>query len=123
MNIFSRMKKIREFQRTQLPNLRSIEDFDIVLEIGNSQESGQPMTPKRLALLGIAPSATVQRRLSRLVGLGVIRKRFSQQDGRMVELSVSIDTQATFARMGKLMKRMRARRRHDVAGEPIELRA
>ena len=123
MNIFSRMKKIREFQRTQLPNLRSIEDFDIVLEIGTSQESGRPMTPKRLALLGIAPSATVQRRLSRLVGLGVIRKRFSQQDGRMVELSVSTDTQATFARMGRLMKRLRARRRHEAAGEPIELRA
>jgi|SRR6266581_2881975 len=105
MKIFARLKKLREFQKTRLPHLRSIEDFDIIYEIGASQENGGGrMTSKRLALLGIAPPATLQRRLSRLVALGVIEKQPACEDGRIVELSVSRKTAEAYANLARQLR-------------------
>ncbi len=106
MVIFTRMKKLRDFERRHLPYLRSIEDFDIVHEIGACQEQGLAMTPKRLVLASIASPATVQRRLSRLADLGVIRKRFSRHDGRIIELTVSGETAAIYAQMASLLRQV-----------------
>lgn len=106
MSIFARIRKLREFERQNLSHLRSIEDFDIVEEIGFHQESGKPLSPKRLTLLGIAPAATVQRRLSRLVALGVISKRYSREDGRIVELSISAEMVSLYGAYSRLLQRL-----------------
>ncbi len=113
MAIFTRLKRLRQFQRTRLPHLRSIEDFDLVLEVGAAQEFGRPATPKQLAVSGIAPPATVYRRLGRLASLGVIARRYSQKDGRIVELALPADIAGAYRDMAKLLgnRHVRARLR------------
>ncbi len=111
MAIFTRLKRLRQFQRTRLPHLRSIEDFDIVLEVGAAQEYGRPATPKQLAVSGIAPPATIYRRLGRLSALGVIARRFSQRDGRIVELALPADIAGAYRDMAKLLGNRRVRGR------------
>ena len=39
--VIHRIEKIREFERLQLPFLKSVVDFDIVIEIGYAEERGQ----------------------------------------------------------------------------------
>jgi hypothetical protein len=46
--IFTGLKQIRKFERRQLPFLKSIVDFDVVIEIGYAEEQGQPLTLKQL---------------------------------------------------------------------------
>ncbi len=106
MSIFASLKKLREFERLHLPHLRSIEDFDIVREIGHCQEMGRLISPKQLTLLGIAPAATIQRRLSRLVALGVITKQYSRDDGRIVELAISPQTQSIYGNYSRMIQRL-----------------
>lgn len=67
----------------------SDKDLALVLEIGRHQESGTPLTQKQLCLSGIAPAATVRRRLRRLVGNRIIEKTISESDGRSVLLLLS----------------------------------
>ena len=104
MNVFARLKQMREFTRACLPDVCSLEDFDIVMEIGASQESGRPMNPKRLALLAIASPATVNRRLNRLVELGIVDKRVSRRDGRLVELRISPDILEMYLAYSRLLQ-------------------
>ena len=40
MKLFAALKKIREFEKAQLPFLKSIVDFDILIEIGHAEEHG-----------------------------------------------------------------------------------
>ena len=40
MKLFAALRQIREFERAQLPFLKSIIDFDIVIEIGYAEEDG-----------------------------------------------------------------------------------
>ena len=40
MKLFTGLRKIREFERRQLPFLKSVVDFDIVIEIGYAEEQG-----------------------------------------------------------------------------------
>jgi len=47
-----------------------------------------PLTAKGLLLLNLAVSATVRRRLSRLVRLGVVQKSHMQRDGRIQQLKL-----------------------------------
>ncbi len=53
MKLFTGLKKIREYERQQLPFLKSVVDFDIVIEIGYAEEQGQPLTLKQLFLLNV----------------------------------------------------------------------
>ena len=50
MKLFTGLKKIREFERLRLPFVKSIFDFDIVIEIGYAEEQGEPLTLKQLFL-------------------------------------------------------------------------
>ena len=42
MKLFAALKKIRAFEKAQLPFLKSIVDFDILIEIGHAEEHGWP---------------------------------------------------------------------------------
>ena len=89
MKIFAGLKKIREFERRQLPFLRTVVDFDIVIEIGYAQEQGQPLTLKQLFLLNLSSRTTVRRKLARLIEQGIINRRKHANDNRASLLTIS----------------------------------
>ena len=89
MKLFAGLKKIREFERQQLPFLKSIVDFDIVIEIGYAEEQGQPLTLKQLFLLNIRSRTTVRRKLARLIEQGVVVRRKHANDHRATLLIIS----------------------------------
>jgi hypothetical protein len=89
MKLFTGLKKIREFERRQLPFLKSVFDFDIVIEIGYAEEQGQPLTLKRLFLLNICSRTTVRRKLATLIGQGIVIRRKHATDHRASVLMIS----------------------------------
>ena len=89
MKLFTGLKKIREFERRQLPFLKSVVDFDIVIEIGYAQEQGQPLTLKPLFLLNLSSRTTVRRKLARLIEQGIVIRRKHANDHRSSLLVIS----------------------------------
>jgi DNA-binding MarR family transcriptional regulator len=98
MKLFTGLRKLREFQRLQLPFLHSILDYDIVIEIGYGEEVGQPITLKQLFLLNLSSRSTVRRKLNSLVDQGIIIRRKTAHDQRASVLTVS---PATVKLLGK----------------------
>jgi len=89
MKIFTGLKKIREFERRQLPFLKTVVDFDIVIEIGYAQEQGQPLTLKQLFLLNLSSRTTVRRKLARLIERGIVIRRKHANDHRASLLTIA----------------------------------
>jgi len=89
MRVFERLRAIRAYEREHLGVLRTLEDFNLVREIGYHEARGEPLTLKQLFLLDTGSIATVQRRLRRLRQAGVIQQRRSGTDRRAVELRLS----------------------------------
>lgn len=89
MKLFTGLKQIREFERQQLPFLKSVADFDIVIEIGYAEEQGQPLTLKQLFLLNIVSRTTVRRKLARLIEQGIVIRRKHANDHRSSVLVIS----------------------------------
>jgi hypothetical protein len=89
MELFERLRKIRDFQRRHLTWLETLEDFDVVIEIGFHQKAGSPLTYKALLGRNIASVATVRRRVQRLKSLGLVLQTRSVLDRRMTFLTLS----------------------------------
>ena len=89
MKLFTGLKKIRAFERQQLPFLKSVVDFDIVIEIGYAEEQEQPLTLKQLFLLNIRPRTTVRRKLRGLIDQGIVTRRKHANDHRASVLIIS----------------------------------
>jgi hypothetical protein len=89
MKLFTGLKKIRDFEKQQLPFLRSVFDLDIVIEIGYAEEQAQPLTLKQLLLLNIGSRATVRRKLATLIAQGVVIRRKHANDNRASLLMIS----------------------------------
>jgi|SRR6185295_9120405 len=83
------VRALREFERRQLAFIRTIEDRDLLYEIGYHQAMGRPLSVKHLLLLGLGSLATVQRRLRHLRRAGAIRQRRSRADRRALELTLA----------------------------------
>jgi len=92
MKLFTGLKQIREFERRQLPFLRTVVDFDIVVEIGYAEEQEQPLTLKQLFLLNLSSRTTVRRKLARLIEQGIVVRRKHTNDHRASLLTVSAST-------------------------------
>jgi hypothetical protein len=92
MKLFAGLRKIREFERLQLPFMNSVFDFDIVLEIGFEEECGRPLTLKGLYLLNICSRGTVRRKLAALIEQGVVVRRKHPADKRASLLVISPPT-------------------------------
>ena len=92
MKLFTGLKKIREFERVQLPFLKSVVDFDIVIEIGYAEEQEQPLTLKQLFLLKLSSRTTVRRKLARLIEQGIVMRRKHAKDNRASLLTISVST-------------------------------
>ena len=84
--VFDTLRAIRDFERRELPFIRTIEDLDIVREIGFHQEAGQPLTLKQLYDLQVGAVATIQRRLATLKKLGIVEQSRVDRDRRSFTL-------------------------------------
>ena len=89
MKLFTGLKRIREFERLQLPFLRSLVEFDIVIEVGFAQEQGQPLTQKQLLLLNFCSRSTARRKLATLTEQGIVIRRKRANDHRASVLIIS----------------------------------
>src|ERR1700686_1516758 len=89
MKLFTGLKQIRQFERLQLPFLRSVVDFDIVIEIGYAEEQGQPLTLKQLVLLNLSSRTTIRRKLFRLSERGIVKRRKDSNDHRTRLLTIA----------------------------------
>jgi len=102
MKLYATLRKIREFERLQLPFLKSIIDFDIVIEIGYAEEQKQLLTPKQLFLLKLGSPTTVRRRMVKLIGQGIVRTRTNTKDRRSAILTLAPATHRLLSKYGKL---------------------
>ena len=100
MKLFTGLKKIREFEKLQLPFLKSIVDFDIVIEIGYAEERGQSLTLKQLFLLNLSSRTTVRRKLANLIEQGIVIRRKHASDNRASLLIISPSTFKLLAKYG-----------------------
>jgi len=98
MKLFTGLRKIRVSERTHLPFLKTVVDFDIVLEIGYGEERGRPLTLKRLYLLEICSPGTLRRRLARLVANGTVTRERHPSDGRASLLLIPAATVRLFTK-------------------------
>ena len=103
MTLFSALRKIREFERGQLPFLCSITDFDIVIEIGHAEEQQRPLTLKQVLLLNLGSRTTVRRRLAMLIEGGIVRRRKNANDQRSSLLTISASSLKLLGKYGGLL--------------------
>jgi DNA-binding MarR family transcriptional regulator len=89
LKLFAALKKLREFERLQLPFIKSLIDFDIIIEIGHAQEQKTAFTPKQLFLAKIGSVTTVRRRLATLTEQGIVSRRINTNDHRSELLTIS----------------------------------
>lgn len=104
MEIFARLRRMRQFERRHLPFLDSFEDLDLVLLIGQHQAQGQPITMKGITTFGIGAPATLQRRVARLKRLAVVEATPLKIDRRNVTLELSSRYIHIFQRYEKLLE-------------------
>jgi hypothetical protein len=105
MKTFRALKAAHEFRRRHLPFLQTLEDVEVLREIGLHQSIERPLTLKTLLLQGVGSAATVQRRLSRLKRLGAVHQARSGGDKRVLELTVNPAVWKQYQRLGKLMRK------------------
>jgi|ERR1700722_2332753 len=92
MQLFAGLRKIRAFQKLQLPFLQTVSDFDIILEIGYAEERGRPLSLKQLFLFNISSRTTVRRKLASLTAQGIVTRRKDENDNRASVLTISSST-------------------------------
>jgi DNA-binding MarR family transcriptional regulator len=98
MKLFTGLRKIRQSERAHLPFLKTVIDYDIVIEIGYEEERGHPTTLKRLYLLDICSRGTLRRHLGRLVADEMIIREKHPVDGRASLLLIPPATVRLFSK-------------------------
>ena len=99
VKVFKTLRTLRSMERKLLPFMKTIEDRDIVLEIGYHAEIKVPLGVKQLHQLRIASEGTIGRRLKRLKSLGVVREQRSSQDRRNILLTLDPKIHAAWRRI------------------------
>jgi hypothetical protein len=105
LKTFKALRDLHQFRRRHLPFLATIQDAELVREMGLHQAHGAPLTLKTLFLQGLGSVATIQRRLNRLKRLGVVQQRRADYDKRNVILTLSPQVRALYARMGRMLRK------------------
>jgi len=98
MKLFAGLRKIREYERAQLPFLKSLIDLDILIEIGYAEEEERPLTLKQLFLLNVGSRSTVRRKLAKLIHQGIVTQRRHAKDHRATVLTISSSTSRMLGR-------------------------
>jgi hypothetical protein len=103
MKLFAGLRKIREYQRGQIPFLRSVVEWDMVIEIGYAEERGDPITLKQLLLLNICSRNTMRRKLAQLIEQQIVLRRQNSHDRRANKLVISPVTLRLLTRYGQML--------------------
>ena len=104
MQILIEQRNAATLERRHLPFISTLEDRSIVAYIGyHDIVCGEPLTLKHLFLLEITSMATVQRRLARLVSMGVVVKRRHANDKRVFTLHLSAGTVREYRRFASVL--------------------
>jgi hypothetical protein len=103
VELFAALRKMREFEKLQMPFIKSLIDFDIIIEIGYAQEMRKPLSPKPLFLMNIGSISTVRRRLAELTRQGIVKRRVDARDRRSDILSISSSGLKVLGKYGKLL--------------------
>jgi len=98
-----RLRGMRAFERRHLHPLRTLEDRDLVCEIGYHQGHHRPLTLRQIYGMEIGSVATVQRRLRRLRHEGWIRQARSERDRRTLEFALSPKSLQVFDQYAALL--------------------
>jgi predicted MarR family transcription regulator len=98
-----KLRAMRAFERRHLHCVQTVEDRDLLCEIGHRQATHAPLTLKQLLLLGIGSIATVQRRLRRLRHAGCIQHARGGSDRRTMELTLTPRVLQVFQRYADLL--------------------
>jgi len=101
--LFRRLDQIGDFRRKHLSFIRTLEDLDIIREIGLHQVSGAPITLRSLLMCDVGSPATVQRRLRALKQLRVVEQKQASEDRRMVQLHLSRHVLRLYQRLDRIM--------------------
>jgi DNA-binding MarR family transcriptional regulator len=88
-----------------MPFVKTLEDQDLIREIGFSQAAGHPLSLKQLFSHGIASVATVQRRLARLKHLGIVEQTKADHDRRLVRLTLTPAARKLYMRWGQQLRK------------------
>jgi len=86
---FSRLCEVRAFARDHLEFLRTVQDYDLVNEVGLRSANGAPLTVNQALRLNLGSVATVQRQIRRLRKMGVIAVERSPADGRVANITLT----------------------------------
>jgi DNA-binding MarR family transcriptional regulator len=101
--LFAILRKKREFERLQMPFIRSLLDFDLIIEIGYAQEQKKKITPKQLFLLNLSSVSSVRRRLSKLTKEGIVVRQPNSRDQRSEFLTLSVASVRVLEKYGGLL--------------------
>jgi hypothetical protein len=108
MKLFATLRKIREFERLQLPFIASLIDYDLIIEVGYAQEEKKPLTPKQLFLLNVSSMSTVRRRLAKLTERGIVIRRTNANDHRSDILTLSPSSLKLLGKYGSVLSSLSA---------------
>jgi len=110
MTIFHKLRVISEFRRHQMPFIESLVDMDLLREIGYHQVIGEPLTLSALFQQRIASVATVQRRLSRLKRIDMVRAVNAKHDRRLLNLELGPKAWGLYFALERKMTKVPRRR-------------
>lgn len=105
--LFENLTRIIAFERTQLPFVRSREDWQILVAIGNAAENGIPIGFKQLVAMKIASPSTLTRSINRLINVGALRRVTPPHDGRTVSYLLSKPTMEAFRKCERILRGLR----------------
>jgi DNA-binding MarR family transcriptional regulator len=104
LKTFRAFKVSGDFRRRHLPFLKTLEDQDLIREIGFSEAAGHPLSLKQLFTHGISSVATVQRRLARLRRLGIVEQTRSEYDKRVLKLTLTPAARKLYVRWARQLR-------------------
>lgn len=105
--LFANLSRISAFVRHHLRFVKSSEDWNILIAIGNAQEQGEPIGFKQLVLMEVASPSTLTRRLKNLSGENIIRRVVQASDGRMVTYTLTKAGLEAFRRYERFLRAVR----------------
>ena len=100
---FQRLRTLSIGLSELLPFVHSLEEHQILIEIGAADQARCPLGFKQLGLLKLAPPSTLQRRLKKLLAKRIIKKVTQRTDGRRVAYSLTARTLAAYKRFVTLL--------------------
>ena len=108
LKTFQVLDAVTAFRRRHMPFVQTLEDVELLRNIGLHQAEGDLTTMKMLYSENYASVPTIQRRLKRLRDLGVVKVIKSEDDKRVVRLTLGAEAWRDYGRLGKLMRKIMA---------------